>query len=133
MREAFSWKTRSQSGLCVCNSKPLALWASLIGLKAFNSKALGNVINALSSAGASRRDQDRGAKAHRRRAFVPYRDSKLTRVLQESLGGNAFCTMIATVSGGLNFSFTSFTSLFSMHFQCIFTYLYRYYILHTIS
>lgn len=49
--------------------------------------ALGNVINALSSAGTARR-----------KAFVPYRDSKLTRVLQESFSGNAFCTMIATVS-----------------------------------
>lgn len=49
--------------------------------------ALGNVINALSSAGTARR-----------KAFVPYRDSKLTRVLQESFSANAFCTMIATVS-----------------------------------
>ncbi|CAK8995928.1 unnamed protein product [Durusdinium trenchii] len=53
--------------------------------------ALGNVINALSSASSV-------AGGVRRNAFVPYRDSKLTRVLQESLGGNAFCTMIATIS-----------------------------------
>ena len=45
--------------------------------------ALGNVINALAE----------GKKSH-----VPYRDSKLTRLLQESLGGNALTVMIATVS-----------------------------------
>jgi len=49
--------------------------------------ALGNVINALSSiAGGNKK------------VFVPYRNSKLTRVLQESLGGNSLCTMIATMS-----------------------------------
>ncbi|CAE7404957.1 KIF13B [Symbiodinium natans] len=54
--------------------------------------ALSNVINALSATSAG------GG----RRAFVPYRDSKLTRVLQESLGGNALCTMIAAVSPAKN-------------------------------
>merc|ERR1719456_211388 len=49
--------------------------------------ALGNVINALSSIGG-------GSK----KVFVPYRNSKLTRVLQESLGGNSLCTMVATIS-----------------------------------
>jgi hypothetical protein len=45
--------------------------------------ALGNVINAL---------------AEGKRSHVPYRDSKLTRLLQESLGGNSLTVMIATVS-----------------------------------
>eukprot|EP00929_Paragymnodinium_shiwhaense_P070364 TRINITY_DN3563_c1_g3_i1.p1 TRINITY_DN3563_c1_g3~~TRINITY_DN3563_c1_g3_i1.p1 ORF type:complete len:1266 (+),score=429.57 TRINITY_DN3563_c1_g3_i1:124-3921(+) len=49
--------------------------------------ALGNVINALSSVSG-------GSK----KVFVPYRNSKLTRVLQESLGGNSLCTMVATIS-----------------------------------
>ena len=31
---------------------------------------------------------------------MPYRNSKLTRVLQESLGGNALCSMVAAVSPG---------------------------------
>lgn len=34
----------------------------------------------------------------RRSAHVPYRDSKLTRLLQDSLGGNAYTLMIACVS-----------------------------------
>jgi kinesin family protein 1/kinesin family protein 3/17 len=44
--------------------------------------ALGTVINSLAE----------GAE------HVAYRDSKLTRLLQESLGGNAQCTMVANVS-----------------------------------
>ena len=46
--------------------------------------ALGNVINMLA---------DRSKKGH-----VPYRDSKLTRLLQESLGGNALTVMVAAIS-----------------------------------
>ncbi|KAH8095483.1 hypothetical protein JL720_2785 [Aureococcus anophagefferens] len=48
---------------------------------------LGSVINGLV-------EQARGKKG----VFIPYRNSKLTRVLQESLGGNALCTMLATLS-----------------------------------
>lgn len=43
---------------------------------------LGNVINALND----------------RLAHVPYRDSKLTRILQESLGGNSHTTLILNIS-----------------------------------
>lgn len=46
--------------------------------------ALGNVINMLA---------DRSKKGH-----VPYRDSKLTRLLQESLGGNSLTVMVAAIS-----------------------------------
>ena len=49
--------------------------------------ALGSVIIALAEAARKNRPQ-----------FVPYRNSKLTRVLQESLGGNALTVMIANVS-----------------------------------
>jgi kinesin family protein 4/21/27 len=49
--------------------------------------ALGNVISALT-------DEKRAAGG----GFAPYRDSKLTRILQDSLGGNSRTTMIACVS-----------------------------------
>ncbi|XP_010519726.1 PREDICTED: kinesin-like protein KIN-4C isoform X2 [Tarenaya hassleriana] len=49
--------------------------------------ALGNVISALGD------DKKRKEGAH-----VPYRDSKLTRLLQDSLGGNSKTVMIACVS-----------------------------------
>eukprot|EP01071_Lankesteria_metandrocarpae_P002857 Lankesteria_metandrocarpae@DN2606_c0_g1_i1.p1 len=49
--------------------------------------ALGNVINALTSV-------SKGRQA----AHVPYRSSKLTRALQESLGGNSKTCLICTVS-----------------------------------
>nr|XP_012803214.2 chromosome-associated kinesin KIF4A-like [Jaculus jaculus] len=45
---------------------------------------LGNVISALGD--------------DRKNSFVPYRDSKLTRLLQDSLGGNSHTLMIACVS-----------------------------------
>ena len=46
--------------------------------------ALGNVISALSE--------------NKKGAFIPYRDSKLTRLLQDSIGGNSMTTLIACVS-----------------------------------
>uniref|UniRef100_A0A0K0DLM9 Kinesin-like protein n=1 Tax=Angiostrongylus cantonensis TaxID=6313 RepID=A0A0K0DLM9_ANGCA len=46
--------------------------------------ALGNVISALSESGGGR--------------HIPYRDSKITRLLQDSLGGNSYTVMIACVS-----------------------------------
>ena len=49
--------------------------------------ALGNVINALTEPGTA----DGGR-------HIPYRDSKLTRMLQDSLGGNSKTVMIACVS-----------------------------------
>jgi kinesin family protein 4/21/27 len=46
--------------------------------------ALGNVISALTD--------------EKNNGFIPYRDSKLTRILQDSLGGNSRTTMIACAS-----------------------------------
>jgi kinesin family protein 4/21/27 len=55
--------------------------------------ALGNVISALGD------DQKKG------KVFVPYRDSKLTRMLQDSLGGNSKTLMICCVSpASINFN-----------------------------
>lgn len=53
--------------------------------------ALGNVINALV-------EQSKGKKG----VFIPYRNSKLTRVLQESLGGNSITIMVAAMSKALS-------------------------------
>lgn len=49
--------------------------------------ALGNVINALTEGANSKKA-----------AFIPYRDSKLTRMLQESLGGNSATCLVITCS-----------------------------------
>ena len=54
--------------------------------------ALGNVINALAEKATTTNSRKQ------KRVFIPYRDSKLTRVLQESLGGNSLCSMLATLS-----------------------------------
>ena len=55
--------------------------------------ALGAVINALA-------EQSKQGK----KVFIPYRNSKLTRVLQESLGGNSVTVMLAAISpAGFNF------------------------------
>ena len=48
--------------------------------------ALANCINALASAPSAKKK------------FVPYRDSKLTRLLKDSLGGNCITVMIANIS-----------------------------------
>ncbi|KAJ3200998.1 Kinesin-like protein kif19, partial [Dinochytrium kinnereticum] len=53
--------------------------------------ALGNCINALGDAGAA------GAGG-RRVKYVNFRDSKLTRLLKDSLGGNCRTVMIANIS-----------------------------------
>ena len=36
-------------------------------------------------------------------AFIPYRDSKLTRILKQALGGNSKTVMIACVSPAVNY------------------------------
>lgn len=65
--------------------------------------ALGNVISALITRGRTGRD-----------VHIPYRDSKLTRILQESLGGSAQTYMIACVSpADINFEETQSTVLYA--------------------
>jgi hypothetical protein len=61
------------------NARGGFVWGSLL--------ALGNCINAL----VDRNSTGKGA-------YVPFRDSKLTRLLKDSLGGNCRTTMIANIS-----------------------------------
>merc|ERR550514_925339 len=60
--------------------------------------ALGNVIKALAE----------------KRAHVPYRDSRLTRILQETLGGNFKTTLLVTLQTSSAMHFEETTS--SLHF-----------------
>ncbi|KAG1666691.1 hypothetical protein FOA52_013603 [Chlamydomonas sp. UWO 241] len=53
--------------------------------------ALGNVISALS-------ESERAASRGKQGSHVPYRDSKLTRLLQDSLGGNSLTVLISCIS-----------------------------------
>lgn len=64
---------------------PSPLLLLLVADNAQGLLALGNVISALSD-------------GERRPRHVPYRDSKLTRLLQDSLGGNSKTLMIVCVS-----------------------------------
>jgi len=76
--------------------------------------ALGNVINALSES----ETQSKGGKGGHR--HVPYRDSKLTRLLQDSLGGNSHTLMIACVSSAdSNFDETLNTLRYAQRASCI--------------
>eukprot|EP00232_Nephroselmis_pyriformis_P027156 CAMPEP_0182869090 /NCGR_PEP_ID=MMETSP0034_2-20130328/9713_1 /TAXON_ID=156128 /ORGANISM="Nephroselmis pyriformis, Strain CCMP717" /LENGTH=382 /DNA_ID=CAMNT_0025001529 /DNA_START=206 /DNA_END=1351 /DNA_ORIENTATION=- len=65
--------------------------------------ALGNCIKALAELSGDKKRADRGNKA----PHVPYRDSVLTLLLKESLGGNSKTIMIAAISpAAINFDET---------------------------
>ncbi|XP_075339095.1 uncharacterized protein kif16bb [Odontesthes bonariensis] len=53
---------------------------------------LGSVISALADPSMARKS------AKRKKIFIPYRDSVLTWLLKDSLGGNSITTMVATIS-----------------------------------
>lgn len=55
---------------------------------------LGQVVSALSELGQNQQ----GSSAGTANTHIPYRDSKLTRLLQDSLGGNSRTVMVACVS-----------------------------------
>ncbi|KAG8467661.1 hypothetical protein KFE25_006713 [Diacronema lutheri] len=84
--------------------KTLARGTQLAEAKTINKSlsALGNVINALTADCATDSGSGGGGGAagtpSAAARHVPYRDSKLTRVLQESLGGNARTALIVTCS-----------------------------------
>ena len=70
---------------------------------------LGNCINALAEKGK------KGGKA-----YIPYRDSKLTRLLKDSLGGNSRTVMIANISPFIyNFDDTYNTLKYAERAKCI--------------
>ena len=57
--------------------------------------ALGNCINAQS-------EQHNSERLNKTSIYVPYRDSKLTRLLKDSLGGNCRTLMIANITPALS-------------------------------
>lgn len=83
--------------------------------------ALGNVINSLMT--VHNNQQQRGANAidtSKGTSFTPYRDSKLTRLLQDSLGGNAKTLMIANVGpASYNYDETINTLNYASRAKCI--------------
>ncbi len=58
---------------------------------------LGKVISCLAKSGPGLINKTKGQVP-----FIPYRESKITRLLQDSLGGNTVTCLIATVSPILN-------------------------------
>ena len=59
---------------------------------------LGKVISALADAGSSASASATGGKKKKKAEFVPYRDSVLTWLLRENLGGNSKTAMVAAIS-----------------------------------
>eukprot|EP00359_Climacostomum_virens_P006452 CAMPEP_0204902852 /NCGR_PEP_ID=MMETSP1397-20131031/3921_1 /ASSEMBLY_ACC=CAM_ASM_000891 /TAXON_ID=49980 /ORGANISM="Climacostomum Climacostomum virens, Strain Stock W-24" /LENGTH=1040 /DNA_ID=CAMNT_0052071421 /DNA_START=20 /DNA_END=3139 /DNA_ORIENTATION=- len=58
--------------------------------------------------------------AEGKRQYIPYRDSKLTRILSDALGGNSLAAIICTVSpAGMNFHQTLSTLRFAMRAKTV--------------
>ena len=66
---------------------------------------MGNVIKALTDGVKTR------GKSKRKTTHVPFRDSLLTRVLQDSLGGNSFTLMVCNVSPHVSHDSETISSL----------------------
>eukprot|EP00281_Chroomonas_sp_CCMP1168_P026414 CAMPEP_0206223458 /NCGR_PEP_ID=MMETSP0047_2-20121206/6496_1 /ASSEMBLY_ACC=CAM_ASM_000192 /TAXON_ID=195065 /ORGANISM="Chroomonas mesostigmatica_cf, Strain CCMP1168" /LENGTH=688 /DNA_ID=CAMNT_0053646335 /DNA_START=1 /DNA_END=2063 /DNA_ORIENTATION=+ len=60
--------------------------------------ALANCINALASESDAQNKAGKNGRRRLRASFVPYRDSKLTRLLKDSFGGNCRTVMITNIS-----------------------------------
>ena len=56
---------------------------------------------------------------HRDRQHIPYRDSKLTRILEDSLGGNCKTTMMCMISPALE-AFSESLSTLKFANRCVF-------------
>ena len=94
----------NEACLCICTCRGEMLTLRRVQGSRINTSlsALSTVIEALAKGPSLRfpgchkvsmlTDIHAAGKSH-----VPYRDSKLTRVLQDSLGGSAMATMITTV------------------------------------
>jgi kinesin family protein 5 len=61
--------------------------------------ALGNVIAALKHDHLTR---ESSTQHHRRKHHIPYRDSRLTHILKDSLGGNSLTHIIITITPNLS-------------------------------
>ena len=68
-------------------------WNTRARIEGARAKELTNINHSLSALG-----NVIGALTEKRRSHIPYRDSKLTRLLQDSLGGNCRTTVICTLS-----------------------------------
>jgi centromeric protein E len=56
----------------------------------------------------------------KRNAHIPYRDSKLTRILSNALGGNSLSTIICTVSpAAMNYNMTLSTLRFALRAKSV--------------
>ena len=59
---------------------------------------LGNVIHALGANNANNLTMTDKKNKNQRKIFAPYKDSKLTQILEDSLGGNSVTYLLATIS-----------------------------------
>lgn len=74
---------------------------------------LGSVISALAELSGSQKEDGTGQR-RTSRSFIPYRDSVLTWLLRDSLGGNSKTIMIA----GIDFFFVTFPSPVLLSHSC---------------
>ncbi|TBU02630.1 kinesin [Hamiltosporidium magnivora] len=63
---------------------------------------LGKVISNLSSISVSQKDKQ----------YIPYRDSKLTHILKDSLGGNTFLVVIGTITPDISYMHNTLNTLY---------------------
>src|SRR5271170_4318051 len=72
---------------------------------------LGTVISRLSKPNATSPPTELSTPSNTHTDHITYRDSKLTRLLQPSLSGGGYITILATVCGGQKFSAETLSTL----------------------